>query len=71
MRTEGYSSDFADGRKKTMKANSEYGRFERMVDSLLKVSHKDLQKKMNAEESAKKRKKSKKSSASREASGRA
>jgi len=48
-----------------MKENLEYGRFERMVDSLLKVSHNDLKKKMNAEEAAKKRKKSKKSSASR------
>ena len=62
-------SGFADGRKKTVKTNSEYGRFERMVDSLLKVSHKDLKKKLAAEETAKKRKKSKKSSASREANG--
>jgi hypothetical protein len=54
-----------------MKTNHEYGRFERMVDSLLKVSHKDLQKKLAAEEKAKKRKKSKKSSASHEANGRA
>ena len=64
-------SGFADGRKKTVKTSDEYGRFERMVDSLLKVSHKDLKKKLATEETAKRRKKSKKSSASREANGRA
>jgi hypothetical protein len=62
-------NDSADGRKKIVKTSDEYGRFERMVDNLLKVSHKDLKKKINAEELAKKRKKSKKSSASREANG--
>lgn len=52
-----------------MKTSHEYGRFERMVDSLLKVPHKDLKKKLAAEKTAKKRKKARKPSASHEANG--
>ena len=45
----------------------EYGKFERTIEELLKVSHGEIKAKLDAEKRAKKRKKSRKSSASREA----
>ena len=49
-----------------MKKESEFRRFERTVEELLKVPHSEIKAKLDAEKAAKKRKKSRKSSASRE-----
>jgi hypothetical protein len=46
--------------------NREYENFDNAMAGLLRVSHKKLKAKLNAEKAAKKRKKAKKSSASRE-----
>jgi len=54
-----------------VKKESEFRRFERAVEELLKVPHSEIKAKLDAEKAAKKRKKSKKSSASREVSDRA
>lgn len=53
-----------------MKRKSEYGRFERTVEDLLRVPHAEIKEKLDAEKHAKKRKKSRTSSASREAGDR-
>ena len=54
------------------KTNPEYERFERMAETLMKVTHQELKEKLEAEKRKKKRQKSKKSAASgRAASGRA
>lgn len=52
------------------KTNPEYGNFAHMLDSLLKVTHREIKAKLEEERRAKKRKKSKTSSASREAAAR-
>jgi hypothetical protein len=49
-----------------MKKQSEYANFSELTDKLIRISHKELQAKLENEKAAKKRKKSKKSSASRE-----
>jgi hypothetical protein len=53
-----------------IRKQSEYNKFSDTINELLKVSHADIDAKLQEEKQAKKRKKSKKSSASREASGR-
>jgi hypothetical protein len=52
-------------------ASKEYSNFEKTVSGLLKVPHKEIKEKLEAEKTAKKRKKSKDSSASRVAGDRA
>jgi hypothetical protein len=53
-----------------MKFSSEYSRFEKTMQELLKVPHSVIKAKLDEERATKKRKKSKKSSASREANDR-
>ena len=51
-----------------VKKNNEYGKFERTMRSLLRVTRHELETKLNAEKVAKKRKKARQSSASGRAS---
>ena len=50
-----------------MKRTNEYDKFTNFMTELVKVPHREIKAKLEAEKASKKRKKSKKSSASREA----